>query len=243
MSNRYFTPKTFTFLSRLARNNNRDWFHENKPAYEATIRTPALNFITDFSDELMNISSHFTALPKKVGGSLIRVNRDLRFGKDKRPYKTNIGIQFRHEAGKDIHAPGFYVHIENGACFIGVGIWRPDSKTLGKIRDRMVEKPEDWSALIGGEQGELSLLNRESPGAEIFNSPFKLEGDSLITAPRGYAKDHPLIEDLRRKDFIAIAHVSDEFMCSKNLTSQVAQYFSNTSAFMQFLCKAQGVRF
>lgn len=229
MSNRYFTPNTFAFLSRLARNNNRDWFHENKPIYEATIRAPALNFITDFSDELLAISPHFTALPKKVGGSLIRVNRDVRFGKDKRPYKTNIGIQFRHEAGKDIHAPGFYLHIENGACFIGVGIWRPDSKTLGNIRDRIVEKPENWMSLIGG--------------GEFFNSPFKLEGEALITAPRGYAKDHPLIEDLRRKDFIAIAHVSDEFMCSKNLISQVAQYFSDASGFMQFLCKAQGIRF
>lgn len=228
MSDRYFTQSTFLFLSNLAENNHRDWFHEHKPLYEETIRTPALNFITDFSYELPNISSHFLALPKKMGGSLMRVNRDVRFGEDKRPYKTNIGIQFRHEMGKDIHAPGFYVHIERGASFMGIGIWRPDSKTLGRIRDAIVEHPDKW----------LQVRNEEN-----FKKQFQLEGSSLKTAPRGYAKDHPLIEDLRRKDFIAIMPVSDDFMMSDNLLEEVFQTFSKASAFMQFLCHAQGIRF
>jgi len=228
VQNRYFTQDTFNFLSQLASNNNRDWFLENKHIYEETVRTPALNFITDFSDELLKISPHFTALPKKVGGSLMRVNRDVRFGKDKRPYKTNIGIQFRHEVGKDIHAPGFYLHIENDACFIGVGLWKPDSKALGHIRDAIIEKNDDWVKKKSG---------------VFFNQHFKLEGRALKTAPRGYAKDHPLIEDLRRQDFIAIASVPNKFMLSKDLIPQISTYFSEASDFMQFLCKALGVRF
>ncbi len=228
MSDRYFTQKTFDFLSRLAANNSRDWFLENKPVYEGTIRIPALNFITDFANELAIISPHFTALPKKVGGSLMRVNRDIRFGKDKRPYKTNIGIQFRHEVGKDIHAPGFYLHIENGECFVGVGIWRPDSNTLGKIRDAIVDKSDAWIAV------------REDKN---FNRHFVLEGGALKNAPRGYVKDHPLIEDLKRKDFIAIASLSEKEVTSKKLLSLVTERFSQATPLMRYLCKALELRF
>jgi len=158
----------------------------------------------------------------------MRVNRDIRFGKDKRPYKTNIGIQFRHEVGKDVHAPGFYLHVENGECFIGVGIWRPDSKALGKIRDAIVEKSDAWST---------------ARDDESFKKKFTLEGESLKNAPRGYVKDHPLIEDLKRKDFIAIANVSENTITSKTLASQVFKHFSQATPLMQFLCKALDMRF
>ncbi len=228
MSDRYFTQKTFDFLSKLAANNSRDWFLENKPVYEETIRIPALNFIADFANELAIISPHFTALPKKVGGSLMRANRDIRFGKDKRPYKTNIGIQFRHEVGKDIHAPGFYLHIENGECFVGVGIWRPGSKALGKIRDAIVEKSDAWIAI------------REDKN---FHRHFALEGDALKNAPRGYVKDHPLIKDLKRKDFIAIASISEKEVTSKKLLSLVTERFSQATPLMSYLCKALELRF
>ena len=70
--------------------------------------------------------------------------RDTRFAKDKTPYKTNIGIHFRHDAGKDVHAPGYYLHIEPDEFFLGAGIWRPDSATLGKIRDRINDKGDQW---------------------------------------------------------------------------------------------------
>ena len=144
MANRYFTPDTFDFLSALAANNQREWFDEHKLLYEATVRLPALNFISDIGADLAQLSPHFLALPKKVGGALMRVNRDIRFGTDKRPYKTNIGIQFRHEVGKDVHAPGYYLHIERDECFVGVGLWRPDASALGKIRDAIVDKSDAW---------------------------------------------------------------------------------------------------
>jgi len=98
MTDRYFTKQTFNFLSTLAENNTREWFAEHKQEYEACIREPALDFISDMDEELRAISKHFRAVPKKVGGSLMRIYRDTRFSRDKTPYKTNIGIQFRHEA-------------------------------------------------------------------------------------------------------------------------------------------------
>ena len=125
-----FKTSTIKFLRELEKNNNRDWFEANKHRYESDVREPALAYIEAMAPRLAKISPHFIASPKKVGGSLMRVYRDVRFSKDKTPYKTNIGIQFRHSAGKDVHAPGFYMHIEPSQVFIAAGIWRPDSEML-----------------------------------------------------------------------------------------------------------------
>lgn len=228
MTNPYFNQDTFTFLKNLAANNNREWFQENKQAYEERVRTPALAFIDDMAYDLAMISPHFLALPKKVGGSLMRVHRDTRFGKDKRPYKTNIGIQFRHEMGKDVHAPGYYVHIEPGSCFLGVGIWRPDSLSLSKIRQAIDEQGETW----------LAICNNKT-----FQKHYKLEGESLTNPPRGYPKEHPLIEDLKRKDFIGIYPLSEKNVQSKTFRQRVSKNFESANAYMAFLCKALELRF
>lgn len=228
MNSQYFSQETFDFLAALADNNHREWFDKNKLAYEEKVRTPALHFIEDMASELPTISPHFLAVPKKVGGSLMRVYRDTRFGNDKTPYKTNIGIQFRHEIGKDVHAPGFYVHIEPGGCFVGAGVWHPDAEALGKIRDAVVEKSAAWIAARDNKK---------------FKKQFTLEGESLVNAPRGYAKDHPLLEDLRRKDFIAVAQLSEATVRSKKFFPSVLESFKAATPFMQFLCQAQLLRF
>lgn len=228
MTNRYFTQGTFDFLDALAANNRREWFDVHKSDYEATVRTPALSFIGDIATDLERISPHFLALPRKAGGALMRVNRDIRFGADKRPFKTNIGIQFRHEVGKDVHAPGFYLHIEPKACFIGVGLWRPDAQSLGKIRDAIVERGDDW------------LAARDDVA---FSRAFALEGDSLTNAPRGYAKDHPLLTDLKRKDFIALSPITDATVRSKHLYPKVIESYARSVPFMRFLCQALELRF
>ena len=228
MSNRYFTESGFAFLKELDNNNEREWFHDNKKRYEDLIRTPALNFIDDMENDLNNISPHFLAVAKKVGGSLMRVHRDVRFSKDKSPYKTNIGIQFRHEMGRDVHAPGFYLHVEPGDCFIGAGIWRPDSDALGKIRDSIVERDKVW----------LDAINDKA-----FKKNFELSGEALKTAPRGYDKTHPLIADLRRKDFIAISVIDEKKVLSKNFRDYVIKRFSESESYMQFLCKSLSLRY
>ncbi len=223
MSGPYFSKQTMTFLRKLDKNNDRDWFEQNKALYEDVVRSPALQFITDMADDLASISPHFVAQAKKVGGSLMRIQRDVRFSKDKRPYKTNIGIQFRHEQGKDVHAPGFYLHVEPGDCFIGVGIWRPDSVALGQIRDAIANQSKKW----------LSVTNDKT-----FKKQFELVGESLTNPPRGFAKDHPMITDLKRKDFLALRPIDHDSLYSPRLKKQVYDSFKKTDAFMQFLCKA-----
>lgn len=217
-----------TFLRQLASHNQRDWFERHKPSYEETVRGPALQFIADMADELSLLSPHFLALPKKVGGSLMRVYRDVRFSRDKRPYKTHVGIQFRHEAGRDIHAPGFYVHVEPGGCFVGMGIWRPDAQALAKVRDYIVGQGDKWRSAIGG---------------KVFTRQLALSGESLLRAPRGYSKDHPLRDDLKRKDFIAIASLEDEQVLSPRFRQLVMNRFKAADAFMQFLCSALDLRY
>ena len=102
----YFTKATFTFLKDLTENNEWAWFQQNKHRYDDDVRDPAIRFITDFGAHLKTLSEHFRSDPRTVGGSMFRIHRDTRFSKDKTPYKTAIGIQFRHELGKDAHAPG-----------------------------------------------------------------------------------------------------------------------------------------
>jgi uncharacterized protein (TIGR02453 family) len=218
-----FTQETFDFLHDLAANNNRDWFNEHKPDYEAKVREPALEFITQMQPLLGDISSRFLATPKKVGGSLMRVYRDTRFGKDKTPYKTNIGIQFRHFMGKDVHAPGFYVHISEEECFIGAGIWRPDGPALGKIRHFIDENPRGW------------VKAKQNPQ---FSERFELAGDSLKRPPRGFNAEHELIDDLKRKDFIALANVSPQTVIETDFVNTCAEHFIRADEMMYYLCTA-----
>ncbi len=138
-----FQPALFEFLEQLADNNNRHWFQENKGRYEQEVLGPSLDFIRAFQPKLKRISSCFVASDRRVGGSLMRVYRDTRFAKGA-PYKTNVGIQFRHEQGRDIHAPGFYVHVAPGECFLAVGLWRPEAEPLALVRQAIVEKPDAW---------------------------------------------------------------------------------------------------
>jgi uncharacterized protein (TIGR02453 family) len=224
----YFSRKTFTFLNSLGKNNSREWFEGHKQDYEDLVRTPALDFIADMAEDMPSISKHFRAIPKKVGGSLMRVQRDTRFSRDKTPYKTNIGIQFRHEIGKDVHAPGFYVHIEPGECFIGIGLWRPEPDVLFKVRTAITQNGDAW------------VKARDDRN---FIKHFTLEGESLANAPRGFAKDHPLVEDLKRKDFIGMAAITQAEVLSKNFRPLVAERFRQAAPFMRFLCEAMELQY
>ncbi len=223
-----FSAATMKFLKNLKKNNNREWFNDHKADYETLVREPALDFIDSMAEPLKKISPQFEALPKKSGGSLMRIYRDTRFGNDKTPYKTNIGIQFRHRLGKDVHAPGFYLHIEPGEYFVGVGVWRPDSDTLQKIRTAIVEKPDQYRA---------ALAHRP------FKQNFDMVGDALKRPPRGFAADHTLIDELKRKDFIAVHAIAEQDILSPQLTKKVAKQFGNATPLMEFLCKAIDIKF
>jgi uncharacterized protein (TIGR02453 family) len=225
---RSFTPALFGFLRELEQNNEREWFNANKRRYEDDVKEPALAFIAEFAPRLDTISPHFVADPRPVGGSLFRIHRDTRFSKDKTPYKTHTGIQFRHEQGRDVHAPGFYLHLEPGSVFVGAGIWHPDTAALARIREAIDREPDRWkSALSDSRIGET----------------FQLEGDSLKRPPSGYDASHPLIDDLKRKDFIALARLDEKTVTAPGFADELAATLRTSAPFVRFLCDATGVRF
>lgn len=216
------------FFDQLSKNNNRDWFAKHKPRYEEYVLAPAMDFVEAMATPLAKISPHFTAVPKRQGGSIMRVYRDVRFGKDKRPYKTNLGIQFRHEKGKDVHAPGFYFHIDNDEAFLGAGIWHPDGPTLRKIRKAIDEQPEAW---------------KKAKTRAAFKNRWELGGDSLKRPPQGYSAEHPLLEDLKRKDHIAVAKLDYDTLLSAEVVKETAATFRASRGYVAFLCEAIGLQF
>lgn len=221
-----FSKATLDFLDELAANNDRAWFAANKPRYEALVREPALEFIAAMAPALEKFAPNFRAEPRKAGGSLMRVFRDTRFSRNKAPYKTNVGIQFRHALGKDVHAPGFYVHVAADGCFLGAGCWHPEADALGRIRDLVAARPERWFAARDDRK---------------FAAQWELAGDSLTRPPRGYAADHPAVEDLKRKDFIALAPLGFDEAVGKGLVKLAGARFAAAAPFMKFLCEALGV--
>ncbi len=216
------------FYQELSRNNNKRWFDKNKQRFEDEVRTPALGFITAMQKPLAKISPHFLAVPKKVGGSLMRIHRDVRFGKDKTPYKTNLGIHFRHEVGKDVHAPGFYFHVDLDEVFLGAGSWHPATESLSAYRNAIVEHGSRWKRVLSNKR---------------FRETWEQSGESLKRPPRGFNADHPLIDELKRKDHIAVTKLDHQDLFSPDLVPLVAESFKRAKPYVAFLCDAIGVPF
>lgn len=218
-----FSPALFDFLRDLAGNNDREWFAANKARYVAEVRDPMLDFIAGFGPHLQEISARYVADPRANGGSLFRIHRDVRFSKDKRPYKINAGAHFRHEAARDAHAPGFYLHMEPGGVFAASGVWHPDGPALAKIRDMIAGNPGGW---------------RKVTSPRALGPRGALAGETLKRPPRGYDPDHPLIEDLKRKDFFALARFTEDESCAPGFMEEFGKTCRTFAPMTRFLTKA-----
>lgn len=228
---KHFTKGVFDFLKELEANNNKPWWEENKDRYIRVIREPALDFIEDFGERIHQISPHYVADTRTNGGSLMRPYRDMRFSKDKTPYKTNVGIHFRHEGGKDVHAPGFYLHIEASGSFGGVGLWNPVAKVAGQIRQAINDDPAGW---------------RKSTKGKSFTDIWSLDhGDesTLKRVPKDFDEDHPYPDDLRLKSFTAGTKLSQKVVTSNEFDAHLAREFKRASNYMAFLSRAIGVTY
>jgi uncharacterized protein (TIGR02453 family) len=214
-----FTRELFAFLAELRENNNREWFDANRERYEEHVREPALDFVTAFAPHLQRIGPRFEADARRSGGSLFRINRDTRFAKDKSPYRANAGIIFRHEQGRSASAPGFYLHLEPGRSFAGIGIWHPDGPATLAIRSAIAEQGDRWT--------------------EVTRTPrLELVGDQLKRAPRGFDKDHPLIEDIKRRNFALHAPLTDAAVTQRGVIDRYAELCEQGAGLNRFLCDA-----
>jgi uncharacterized protein (TIGR02453 family) len=221
-----FGPELFTFLADLRANNDREWFAANRNRYEEHLLEPALDFINAFAPRLERISPHFRADARPSGGSLFRIYRDTRFSKDKTPYKTNLGIHFRHERAKDAYAPGFYLHIGAGEVFAGGGIWHPGTEAATRIREAVVADPKRW---------------KHATRTGAFAKRLELGGDSLKRVPRWADADHPLADDLKRKDFFGWARLSERDVVAPGFVDEYAGICRAAAPLIQFLCDALDV--
>ena len=227
----YFTAGVFKFLRELELNNDKEWWEKNKDRYIETIREPALDFIETFGELLKTISPHFVADTRANGGSLMRPYRDVRFSADKTPYKTNVGIQFRHERGKDIHAPGFYLHLEPSRSFAGVGLWHPETALARSIRRLINDDPRGWGRVAH---------------AEPFASHWSLgedDEDRLKRVPAEFGPDHPYADDLRLKSFVAGRRLTQREVTSSGFADDLLKSFKEAAPLTRFLCEAISVPF
>ena len=216
----------FDFLRDLEENNNRPWFQANKRRYEMEFKEPLLAFISAFAERLPQISPYYMAIPKVTGGSLFRIYRDVRFSKDKRPYKTWAGMHFRHERSPYVHSPGFYLHLQPGSSFVSCGIWKPEREMLQQIRQVISEHPQRWLDAVS------------DPG---FQSAYHLAGDSLKRPPRGFDPAHPLIEDLKRKDFLASHPLTESTTLRDDFLNLYVDLCQKAVPFMSFLTESIGL--
>jgi uncharacterized protein (TIGR02453 family) len=214
-------PLILKFLKDIARNNDRDWFEKNKPRY-LEAKENFEDFLEAVHKEIIKFDDGLAGLnPRKLG---FRIYRDVRFSKDKRPYKTNMGAGFSPN-GKLVQEPGYYVHIEPGKCFFASGLYMPEAAKLAAVRQEI-----DYNAAKF-----LKILNDKK-----FRKHFKGldDFDKLKTVPKGYAKDHPQIDYLKHKSFIVETSFSDADVINKNFPKKVAELAKIAKPFSDFLKEA-----
>jgi uncharacterized protein (TIGR02453 family) len=214
-------PQTLAFIADVAQNNNREWFAENKEKYEVA-KADVLAFVDQLIPLLAAIDPQFS-IDTPAKKCLLRIYRDVRFSKNKDPYKNNFGISFNIK-GSDIHGPGYYLHIQPGECFFAAGFWMPEAAVLKKIREEI-----DYNATEF-----LDIINDKN-----FKSIYHLsKEDTLKNAPKGYETDHPQIEFLRLKSFIAIYPLKDEDFLKPGIVDKLKKAFESVYPFILFLRKA-----
>jgi uncharacterized protein (TIGR02453 family) len=216
---KYFDDETFAFLRELRSHNDRTWFNANKQRYERSVKEPVLAFVGDAGPHLRKLSSHLVADPRPVGGSMFRIYRDVRFSKDKSPYKTHVGVYF--PLGKGMAVPGYYLHLEPRECFVAAGMWMPPAEQLQQIRTRIAGRPADWRKASADLDPDEGALKRP---------------------PRGFDPDHPMIEDIKRKSFTASLRLSDGQMTRDDVMRTFVKTCRELVPLMRFLAGAVGAR-
>ena len=207
------------FLRRLKRNNNRNWFEKHKAEYESDVKLPMQSLIASLQPYFESFAPQFDINPKR---SLFRIYRDIRFSKDKTPYKTHVAAHFvLRGKPKGIEGSGFYLHIEPGEIFLGGGIYMPGSDQLKAIRKAIVEKSAEFLDVIRD---------------KAFIKRFKqIEGEKLQRVPRGYDPPHPLAEWLKLKQFFVGVEWKEERCLKKKFVNEIAEVYEEAAPFVTFL--------
>lgn len=202
------SKETLQFLDDLKANNNRDWFVENKKRYEA-FKKDYQQLVTDLLDAMKPLDPSLEML--EVKNCTFRINRDIRFSKDKTPYKSHLGIWLSSGA-KGLNRSGYYIHLEKGASFIAGGLYCPESEDLKKMRKEIAYFHDDLEAIL-----EEKDFKRE------FGDFDRNEKDTLKNPPRGYDREHPAIELLKLKSFESSQRIEFSAAAKKDFVGVMSQ--------------------
>lgn len=217
------TKEALRFLEELIANNNTEWMHDNKKRYES-YKKDYHNFIEAVLSEMKPLDK--TLEPLEIKNCTFRINRDIRFSKDKSPYKNNMGIWLTQNKNRK-NSPGYYVHFEKGNSFIAGGVWCPESEELKKIRKEIAFFYEDLDKIVSNKtfKKEFKELNRE-------------ENNVLKKAPKDYDPNHPAIEFLKLKSYTCSQKIEDEWFINKDFGKKIAQKLIVLKPFNDFLSRA-----
>ncbi len=211
---------TLKFLEDLKNNNNRDWFNDHKTNF-----LDAQKKFIDFIDHIIVETSQFDESIEKLEAKncIFRIYKDIRFSKDKTPYKSNMGASLKSKGTKTLSNPGYYIHLEPGKSFIGGGVYMTEPQNLKAIRQKISDNPDDF----------FKIINHKN-----FKSILKLEGDKLVRVPQGFDKDDPMAEFLKYKQFTYLRNITDDELLSENAVDIIVNTFKEIYPFNQFLDEA-----
>ena len=212
-------PSTIKFLKELKKNNNKPWFDEHRKQYEAAK--------ADFYDMLNVIIKAISVFDSSVAhlsakDCAFRINRDVRFSKDKSPYKSNMGA-FISKGGKKINNAGYYIHIEPGQCFAAGGFYMPDAPQLAKIRQEIDYSFDDWKKIVNDKSFKKAFV-KGVEGIEVLSRP-----------PKGYEETNPAISYLKMKSFIVSRPLTDKEVQDKGAVKEIVKIFASIKPMIGFL--------
>lgn len=228
-----FPTAAFTFLKGLADNNDREWFEARRETYEQSLRMPMKALIEEMDARLATIAPEITGTAK---GSMFRIHRDVRFSKNKSPYKTNAACWFYHRDSKGnvgqeaVHGgAGLYFHLEPRACFAGGGVWMPPAPVLKRVRAALDVGHEEFTGIVK---------------ARAFRKMFgDLDTEAVLKRmPRGFAQDHPAADWLRFQSFTAGCPITQSEVTSSSLPDRLEEVFRTLVPLVRWLNSAMGFR-
>lgn len=211
---------TIDFLKKLKKNNNREWFQKNKTLYEEA-KADFEKFIGLLIMEISKFDKSLVGVQAK--DCVFRIYRDIRFAKNKSPYKTNFGVSLSKNR-KEYFKPGYYIHLEPSGSFLAGGVWMPPADLLRQIRQEIDYNTKDFKKIISNKD---------------FIKNFKtLENQKLKNAPKNYPKDHPEIELLKYTSYIVSHNMKDNMLTDKKLLQHCAKVFKTMLPLNEFLRRA-----
>jgi len=215
---------TLQFLKQLAKNNNKEWFDANRKKYESA-KADHIQSVQKIIDEFSKIDATLASITAK--DCLFRINRDIRFSKDKSPYKTNFGAYINANGKKSMKA-GYYLHIQPGESFVGGGLYQPDAEALKKVRQEIDYNFEEFKGILNNKKFKA-----------VYTKGLSRDGDlSLSRPPKGYDENNPAIEYIKLKSFIAMTPLTDEQLADKKFVATVVKAFEALHPMIVFLNNA-----